>query len=1146
MDEEVKRELKALDRQYSYEHTVQLGRYHKDSEDDDTGLRERSGPKKSVRFDSHDPREAWKEEKRARTWGEQLRRWRSQLRPALSWQSLRMLLVDWLLLAILGIGMALTSMLVDAIVEYLNTFQLTIMQKSGKMENEFLNYLCTYLSWVGYTEVLVLCSATFVHYVAPQAIGSGIPEMKTFLRGVILKDYLTFRTLISKLVGLTFSLGSGVPIGKMGPFVHIASITGNLLSNLAANFDGAYGNECRKSEMLAAACAVGVACCFSAPVGGVLFSIEVTTMYFSVRNYWRGFFAAACGAAVFRVLRVYMNHQVTLVGFYQTSFPIDSFEPQELPLFALVGVLCGFIGAFFIAFYRSVVMFLRQNEMAKRIFQTNWIVYPAVITFVVASITYPRGYGRFLNGRYKFTQTVIDLFSNCTFTKAAYSPTSPHGCSEELLFSWTNHQGYGPYSFITVVALFAVTFLFLSALCTTMPIPCGMFMPLFVCGAAFGRLFGEIISTMFPDGIYYGRTDQPIFPGLYSVVGAAALTGAVSKSMSTAVICCELTGQLMFLIPLMVAVIIANAICNNLQPSVYDAIINIKHLPYLPDIPPSNSAVHVLTADHIMVTPVRFLTRLTTYNEIRNIIVEMPKLHAFPVVDDPTSMMLLGSVPKRTLLEMLNRHIGEVARKQEAERRIKLAIETIDQHFKESLTAKFLEALEDETHRETDSEPASRKASREGGLIMHIPPTERREKVTFDKEVEDRDQQKANGRVEKKNRFTIEPVAPENVRKRQRNASGGSHKQQPQVQRLRRNAFSSASISKDVVSIDSNTSKNRSNDKDTWNHENSLTKNIADYIRHAKRRLFIPKRKDTPESYDLFENERREWELERLAEEVEFDEKMIDPAPFQLVRKTSLYKVHSVFSLLALNRAYVTDRGKLIGVVALRDVRIAIQRAQSGLPVSTPTNMPPILLQHDVDIEGTGVANTEMNSAVKTDANGIGDLIGTQPPRYEASPHVAQTFRQEVEKHRRRNSEDRGRVHDVLTPTLKIVSPSSSSLHQFQHHPLMLLSIAEETDPIIVSRKSSLKSNPSLTETKPVERLSILPTESTITFEPPSSMENDPVAEAVAYITTKSVINLEDLRALEESLIQETATTTSIDDGSLPPTMGLDETLRRK
>ena len=49
--------------------------------------------------------------------------------------------------------------------------------------------------------------------------------------------------------------------------------------------------------MLAAACAVGVACCFGSPMGGVLFSIEVTAVFFAVRNYWRGFFSSVIGRA---------------------------------------------------------------------------------------------------------------------------------------------------------------------------------------------------------------------------------------------------------------------------------------------------------------------------------------------------------------------------------------------------------------------------------------------------------------------------------------------------------------------------------------------------------------------------------------------------------------------------------------------------------------------------------------------------------------------------------------------------------------------------------------------------------------------------------------------------------------------------------
>lgn len=53
-----------------------------------------------------------------------------------------------------------------------------------------------------------------MHLVAPQSIGSGIPEMKTILRGVTLKEYLTFKTLVAKVIGLTATLGSGMPLGK--------------------------------------------------------------------------------------------------------------------------------------------------------------------------------------------------------------------------------------------------------------------------------------------------------------------------------------------------------------------------------------------------------------------------------------------------------------------------------------------------------------------------------------------------------------------------------------------------------------------------------------------------------------------------------------------------------------------------------------------------------------------------------------------------------------------------------------------------------------------------------------------------------------------------------------------------------------------
>ena len=49
--------------------------------------------------------------------------------------------------------------------------------------------------------------------------------------------------------------------------------------------------------------------CLLVSISGVLFSIEVTATYFAVRNYWRGFFGAVCGAVVFRLLAFWFKYE---------------------------------------------------------------------------------------------------------------------------------------------------------------------------------------------------------------------------------------------------------------------------------------------------------------------------------------------------------------------------------------------------------------------------------------------------------------------------------------------------------------------------------------------------------------------------------------------------------------------------------------------------------------------------------------------------------------------------------------------------------------------------------------------------------------------------------------------------------------------
>lgn len=132
---------------------------------------------------------------------------------------------------------------------------------------------------------------------------------------------------------------------------------------MVSSVQGIQDNESQTTEMLAAACAVGVAATFYAPIGGILFSIEVTSVFFAVRNYWRGFFAACCGATMWRLFAVWFRNDSTITALFKTNFRSDfPFDPQELIVFALVGVLSGFGGALFVKAHRQIVHFFRKHK----------------------------------------------------------------------------------------------------------------------------------------------------------------------------------------------------------------------------------------------------------------------------------------------------------------------------------------------------------------------------------------------------------------------------------------------------------------------------------------------------------------------------------------------------------------------------------------------------------------------------------------------------------------------------------------------------------------------------------------------------------------------------------------------------------------
>ncbi|TKR87523.1 hypothetical protein L596_011909 [Steinernema carpocapsae] len=829
----------------------------------------------------------------------------------------RFALEDWLTLAFLGIIMAVCSLVMDMAIELLQNWHIRLYGLADSHKDSAVNIVLTFLVWVSYAMILTSTSAIFCHYVAPQAIGSGIPEMKVILRGIILKEYLSFKTLISKMFGLTVSLGSGLPIGKEGPFVHVASVVASLLSKMAQNVNGVYANECRSNEMLAAGCAVGVACTFSAPVGGVLFSIEVTSVYFAVRSYWRGFFAAACSATLFRLLKVWVNEtEVTVVAFYQTSFPREAFFPEELPVFAFIGLVSGIAGALFVKQHRAMVTFLRKNNCAKRLFTKYWIIYPLLVSCIVATLTYPQGFGKFLAGDHKFSQTLKDFFANCTWLTAGMNGTN--SCSEEFITGWRGYV-HTDYSIFVVLACFQITYFVLAALSSTLPIPAGIFMPVFVIGAAFGRMIGELMVLWFPDGLR-GEGDLQIFPGVYAVVGAAAFCGAVTHTVSVAVIVFELTGQLLYILPVMIAVLIANAVCSYLQPSIYDSIIKIKRLPFLPHIPHTSSIFHGICVKQIMISKVRYLSRESTYRDAEDLLIALPRMKSFPIVEDNESMILLGSVSRANLLSAIERRIDRDARQREAASRIKETFEDVERRFKTGPMERRLSILDSPfiTSSQVPTisvDPPSTHHSRKSSTI---------------------------------NRFTVTKV-PEQMAKPQDLLTLS-----PTVPRA--------------------TNLKRSSSETSITHHDTLYQTIGGVFRTITQRLSFGRyrKNHSGDDYDLHGDERMSWEAMRLSARLDLNDMGIDAAPFQLVPRSSLFKIHSLFSLLGLNRAYVTQCGRLVGVVALRDLRIAIERAQSGLLCAESCSM------YDSDDGSTVATDIEANNDDSHDEEG--DIFHLGPP----------------------------------------------------------------------------------------------------------------------------------------------------------------------
>lgn len=489
-------------------------------------------------------------------------------------------------------------------------------------------------------------SAALTYLLSPQASGSGLPFIKVAISGIDMSEYLSFRCVSVKIVGLLLAFTAGLSIGKEGPFIMISCGFAHVMMKTKL-FERIYQDETKRLEMLACACSAGVAATFGSPFGGVLFGVEVTSHFYMVRTLPRSFFAAIVGALLVNFVTENSRYGLfgsSNLGISETN-DLHSFTVRDLAVFILMGVICGLGGALF-NYCISVLVRLRD-------------------IFLQADQFMSHSHGklaRFWNGLGKRLMLVIVITYITCFTEfygdsawfirhgsprrilAALFTKDKHPFHYEEADHFTEKQAQEDAADSVLLSRSLVTFLPLKFVLTlvsvVLPIPAGLFTPTFVIGGIFGRLIGEAINA-------FDLLTTQYQPYEYAIIGAGAFSSGVTHAISTAVIIMEISHNDGLNLPVSIAILASYFTAKRFTDNVYDMLISTSKMPRLRKLP---KAAYDIPSWEVMrdVNVMRYLTADSSYAEAHQVL-QTSKEPVFPIVDSHSSLFLLATVTRGEL-----------------------------------------------------------------------------------------------------------------------------------------------------------------------------------------------------------------------------------------------------------------------------------------------------------------------------------------------------------------------------------------------------------------------------------------------------------------------------------------------------------------
>jgi len=324
------------------------------------------------------------------------------------------------------------------------------------------------------------------------------------------KGFIRDRVIFIKSIASAITIGSGGSAGREGPTALISAGIGSWLARLLGL------DEKDRERMLAVGIGAGIGTIFKAPIGGAILGAEI--LYKSdlqADNIFPGLVASAVGYSIFG----------SIVGFLPVfGYYLQSFNPLRLPLYIILGIVCGIVGRI----YAKTFYYFKDNLFKS--LKTNIYLKPVIGMFLTGIIG--MAFPEVLGTGYGWLQGAID-------TK----------------FSMFDTYGIPLFIFFVLLA-------FIKIIATSLTVGSGasggVFAPGLFIGGFLGAGLGVVYHQLFPSLVNTSHI------GGFVIVGMLALFSAAGKApVAVTLMVVEMTGSYQLLPACMLAVAVAYLISGD-------------------------------------------------------------------------------------------------------------------------------------------------------------------------------------------------------------------------------------------------------------------------------------------------------------------------------------------------------------------------------------------------------------------------------------------------------------------------------------------------------------------------------------------------------------------------------------------------------